>query len=189
MPDSGARSQASARCYCVNDFSANLEFGAVGESAIARWLRLRGHSVLPAYEKTIETGKGPRIFTPDELLIAPDLFVFKTEGACWVEAKHKTAFSWHRKTQRWVTGIDRRHYRHYLRVDEETPWRVWLMFYHEGGQAKDSPENSPAGLFCNSIRYLSRHVNHESDNWERSGMVYWAVEQLKQLATIEQLLE
>ncbi len=105
----------------------------------------------------------------------------------WVEAKHKTAFSWHRLTERWVTGIDLRHYEHYLRVAMKTPWPVWLLFLHEGGQAKDSPAESPAGLFGNELLFLSAHENHRSDKWGRSGMVYWAEASLKKLAGLELL--
>lgn len=166
-------------------FADNLAYGAAGESAIARWLRSRGHGVLPVYEKIVDTGKGPQIYMPRAELIAPDLLVFKSDGALWVEAKHKNAFSWHRITNCWVTGIDERHYEHYLRVDRETPWRVWLLFLHEGGQAKDS-EPSPSGLFGNTLRRLSQTVNHRSDKWA-AGMVYWAIDSLKKLADMEGL--
>lgn len=169
----------------MNKFKASLEFGVAGESAIASWLRRRGYSVMPVYEKILDTGKGPQLLTPDSSLIAPDLFVFKGNGAYWVEAKHKTAFSWHRISSRWVTGIDQRHYEDYLKVDAETPWPVWLAFFHEGGQAKDSPAESPSGLFANSIRYLAANVNHKSDKWGRSGMVYWAVDKLQLLTRLE----
>jgi hypothetical protein len=142
---------------------------------------------MPIYEKIVDTGKGPQLFTPTEQLIAPDLLVFKAGGVYWVEAKHKTAFSWYRKDERWVTGIDRRHYRHYLKVNAETPWRVWLLFFHEGGKAKDSPDASPSGLFGNSIQFLAANVNHQSDKWGNSGMVYWAKEKLQKMASLEEI--
>lgn len=166
-------------------FDASLEYGKAGESLIALWLRSRGFCVLPVYEKVIDEGKGPQLFIADGSLIAPDLLAFNGPKVYWVEAKHKTAFTWHRLTHRWVTGIDIRHYADYCRVAEKTPWPVWLLFLHDGGQAKDSPPNSPAGLFGGDLCYLQEHENHRHTNWGRSGMVYWAHETLRLVATLE----
>lgn len=172
-------------------FAANLGYGKAAEGLIANWFRKRGWAVLPVYEKTIDEGKGPQIFLPQRELIAPDLLVFRCQKnnakTYWVEAKHKTAFSWHRLTRRWVTGIDLRHYRDYCQVDDMTPWPVWLLFLHDGGQAKDSPEDSPAGLFGNKLASLRRDENHRSPNWGHSGMVYWTLGSLIKLADISEL--
>jgi len=165
-------------------FAESLERGRVGESRIAQFFKDKGYNVLPVYELETDTGKGPQLFTPRKGLIAPDMLVFKadkgTDKCFWVEAKHKTAFSWHRNTSRWVTGIDLRHYRDYCEVDECTPWSVWLMFWQRGGQAKDSPP-SPAGLYGNTLEYLRQHENHRHANWGQSGMVYWNINSLKRL--------
>lgn len=139
---------------------------------------------MPVYEKLIDEGKGPQIFTPGRQLIAPDMFAFKTTGAMWIEAKHKTAFTWHRLTKCWVTGIDLRHYADYCEVDNITPWPVWLLFLHRGGQAKDSPPNSPAGLFGNKLSILRKNEHHRHENWGSGGMVYWAVDALKLMAEL-----
>lgn len=168
-------------------FQQTLETGKVGESRISRWLRGRGFYVLPVYEIEISTGKGPRVFAPTREIVAPDMLAFRDDKTMWIEAKHKTAFSWHRITQRWVTGIDLRHYLEYCEIDDKTPFRVWIMFLHSGGQAKDSPANSPAGLFGNSLDYLRQHENHRSDKWGTSGMVYWCVDNLKKLADISEV--
>lgn len=165
-------------------FNRQLEFGRVGESVISNWLQSRGHLVFPAYEKEINTGKGPQLFCADGDLVLPDILVFSGEKIQWVEAKHKTCFSWHRITGRWVTGIDLRHYNEYLKVAERTNLPVWLMFYHP----QDKPDNRdiqhgcppqcPIGLFGNDIAWLKDNENHRSDRWGSSGMVYWAVESL-----------
>ena len=169
-------------------FSASLDYGKAGESAIGNWLRRRGWAVLPVYEKIISEGKGPQLYMPNKALIAPDLFAFGRGKACWIEAKHKTAFSWHRLTGRWVTGIDLRHYADYCDVDDCTPWPVWLLFLHEGGRAKDSPADSPKGLFGETLTMLRAHENHRHENWGASGMVYWARDALRQLATLDEVL-
>lgn len=170
-------------------FDAYLSFGQIGESLISRWLRGRGNWVLPVYEKEINNGKGPRLFLPENAeLIAPDLFVFSGGAARWIEAKHKGAFTWHRITERWVTGIDLRHYFDYLRVNAESPWPVWLLFLQQNGQAKDSPLNCPTGLYGGSLTYLSENENHRHDNWGRSGMVYWAERTLTKLAELDEIV-
>jgi hypothetical protein len=162
-------------------FERNLEYGQAGESVISTWLRRMGYSVLPVYEKEMDDHKGPRLFLPAETRIAPDLFVFRGDKAFWIEAKHKTAFTWHRITQRWTTGIDLKHYEDYCVIDDATSWPVWLLFLHEGGQAKDSPADSPRGLFGRELSILRTCENHRHENWGRTGMVYWAIDSLKKL--------
>lgn len=171
------------------NFSETLKVGQAGESAIARWLRGRGCSVMPVYEKIIDTGKGPTLFMPRGKVIAPDLFVFRGPDAWWIEAKSKTAFSEHRISNHWVTGIDLHHYEQYLIVNESTPWPVWLLFLQMGGQAKDAHwGNSPAGLFGGTLDRLKENENHRHANWGKTGMVYWSYESLALLATIEEVV-
>lgn len=165
-------------------FEQQLTYGRVGETRIAEWLKGRGWSVLPVYEIEKQTGKGPRLFAPREQLIAPDMFAFRGNIARWIEAKHKKAFTWHRLTARWVTGIDLRHYFDYCKIDDYSPFPVWLVFLHEGGQAKDSPADSPRGIFGNALSYLRQHENHRHENRGNSGMVYWAKDSLIELAPL-----
>src|SRR5690349_12943290 len=98
--------------------------GEIGEKAIALLKRLDGWIILPAYEKEIQTGKGPRLFMPfgnaNLKLVAPDMLAKRGREVCWIEAKHKTHFTWYAKTGRWQTGIDVRHYNDYLKVQECT---------------------------------------------------------------------
>lgn len=171
------------------NFDANLSFGKIGEGYIANWLKSKGWCVLPVYEKEINEGKGPQIFTQNISLIAPDLFVFKLQNseALFVEAKTKSAFTWYRNTNCWVTGIDLRHYEHYLQVQKLSPFPVWLLFLHLNGIAKDTPDgyHSPTGLFGGELSYLERNEHHRSDKWAR-GMVYWEYKILKQITTLDE---
>lgn len=180
----------------ARSFQDQLRFGQTAESDIAKWLMAHGYSVMPVYEKLVDTGKGPQLFTAKKSLVAPDMFVFDSKQSLWLEAKHKTAFSWHRITERWVTGIDLRHYRDYCEIDDSTPFPVWLMFLHRGGQAKGHPDwaaQSPSGLFMAPIRTLRKNENHRHDNWGRSGMVYWAREEdggaLRKVADLEEIVK
>lgn len=85
----------------VATFATQLERGKIGESLIAEWLKRKGYHILPVYEKEISEGKGPQIFTAEGRgLVAPDLLAFKSDKMQWVEAKHKSVFSWHRITGR-----------------------------------------------------------------------------------------
>lgn len=170
----------------MSNFQRNLAFGKIGESLIANWLKRRGYTVLPVYEKEISKGKGPQLFTPNENLIAPDLFAFNgiKDRAFWIEAKHKSAFTWHRISRQWLTGINLRHYYDYLKVARESPWPVWLLFLHQDGQAKDSPPGCPTGLFGQELGYLQQHEHHR---WNEGGMVYWADTILEKLATLEEV--
>lgn len=181
-------------------FAETLEMGVAGESAVANWLKWSwDFAVLPVYEKIVDKGKGPQLFTPRESLVAPDLLVYKGAKVWWIEAKHKSAFAWNYTRGIWTTGIDLRHYRDYCKVDDGSPWPVWLLFLHEGEKARDDPprgvvprhtrpmDGSPAGLFGNPLSYLREHVNHKSEKHGRSGMVYWSKDDLRELATLEQV--
>jgi hypothetical protein len=169
----------------LNNFQKQLEIGKVGESYIAKWFQKKGYNVLPVYEKEISEGKGPVLFTATlQKLISPDMLAFKGEKIYWVEVKHKSAFSWHRITGRWVTGIDLKHYNDYLEIAKTVfVWPVLLMFLHKDGIAKDTPRGmvGPTGLFGENILFLSENENHRSDKWGKSGMVYWSHETLKKL--------
>lgn len=175
----------------MGHFDKQLAIGQLGESDIALWFRSRGNCVMPVYEKEIDTGKGPRFFAPVEQLVAPDMFIMPP--MIWIEAKHKTHFTWYRIGSRWVTGVDLRHYRDYLKVAEVSGRPVWLMFLHresrpwhkdlEGG----CPPECPVGLFGNDIKYLDANKSHESPKWGPSGMVYWAERSLKRLATLSEI--
>lgn len=175
-------------------FEAQLKKGKIGESQIANWFKGRNFAVLPVYEIEKNQGKGPQLFFQDKSLIAPDMLIFKAQkeigsATFWIEAKHKEAFSWHRISKSWVTGIDIRHYEDYCHISKMTPFPVWLLFLQRGGHAKDSPKESPSGLYGNELTYLARHENHRHGNWGKSGMVYWSIDHLKKLADLREVLE
>lgn len=178
----------------ARDFDHMLAQGRVGEGVISRWLQSRGHMVFPAYEKEIGSGKGPQLFSMSGDLVLPDILAFRGKRIHWVEAKHKTCFTWHRISRKWTTGIDLRHYGEYREVAARTETPVWLMFWHPKAEPNERdiphcPSECPTGLFGNDLAVLSECENHRSDKWGRTGMVYWAVENLKLLARAEELRE
>lgn len=174
----------------VDTFQQNLTRGKIAETAIAKWLMARGNCVLPVYEKEIGEGKGPQFFIQQGSFAAPDMLTLP--NCVWVEAKNKTVFTWHRKTQRWVTGIDLKHYRDYLQVQAHSRRPVWLLFLHTCHRPAQrdldagSPPVCPVGLFGHSMRFLQANINHEHPNWGRTGMVYWAHAILKLLEPLDE---
>jgi len=182
-----------------NDYYAE---GRIGEGQIAQWARRLIYDMhLTAYEIEIPSGKGPRLLLNGYELIAPDFYAIRINGATvlckWIEAKHKTRFTWHFMSGNWQTGIDRRHYEDYLKVREVTQTLVYIMFLHRSNVpsnkdlANGSPLVCPTGLYCRTSDYLKDHEHHR-DKYERDGreypMVYWNEQDLgKPIATIEEV--
>lgn len=169
----------------MTTFRESLDRGLAGESRIARFLVSRGNAVLPI-EVPESPHKGPRIWTAGGRVVSPDMLVFNRakNTTLWVEAKTKSAFTWHHKRQKFQTGINRHHYNEYLRVREESGWEVWLLFLHEKGHlAKDTPDGmvSPHGLFCGEVSNLQSRVDHV-DLVHGTELVFWNHEALTHLA-------
>jgi len=104
-------------------------------------------------------------------------------GKCFfVEAKNKNAFTWHRITERWTTGIDLSHYNDYLEIMRKIDIPIYLIFNHRGGTAKDS-EKSDSGLFAQDLRYLRNNENHRCGPKPhcKNGMVFWSKDNLKRI--------
>lgn len=174
-------------------FQHSLAVGKAGESIIAKYLQSRGNHVLPVYEKEINDYKGPVLYRPDgQQLICPDLLTFTRKGLAWIEAKHKSAFTWSMKYAAWNTGIDLHHYQHYIQVQNDLKHiPVWIMFLHQSGTAKDTPEGkiSPTGLFMASIRHLRENECHRHANHGKHGMVYWQPSAFQNHVPLEDLME
>ena len=172
-------------------FERKLKFGKIGESIIGSYFRNKGFIVLPIYEKEISEGKGPALYFPKEEIIATDMFVFRRNDIRWIEAKHKSVFTWHRNSETWTTGIDMHHYEQYRKIDKQTPWPVGLVFHHEGGYSETNPpdKESPSGIHGNSLEFLSEdeNIHHTWGKYGKGGMIYWAIDKLKLMATKDQL--
>ena len=174
----------------MSTFSENLEFGQAGEGLIAKWLISRGCSVLPVYEKIIDNGKGPRMFTGTGNLVAPDIIAFG-RSVTFIEAKRKTGFTWNRKYQRLVTWIDLRHHRDYVEVAKKTNMPLWLLFLQHGKVTKDFPKGvtNPDGLFGANIAKLITSYSHIHEGGGPH-MIYWEPEPggpLKLIAGIDEI--
>jgi hypothetical protein len=183
-------------------FEHMLKIGQTGEDIISCWLRSRQWSVLPVYPVVEDAHKGPRLYTAyqneHKELIAPDILAMKGQCIQWVEAKRKSRFAWYEIYGKWQTGIDLRHYEHYLRVSEATHLPVWLFFLHVDSvpSAMDIKRNSPAecpvGLFGGEIKYLESKIS-QKDKYQKNGrdypMVYWQHEHLKEITTLKEVID
>ena len=185
-------------------FEQQLSIGQQAEKYIHAWFRSRGWSVLPVYDIPLDTGKGPRFYTAYTSglgeIIAPDMLVTKENTFHWVEAKRKSRFTWRRygkDAHHWQTGIDLRHYEHYLKLRDFTGIPLWIFFLHANPypSADDltsgSPKICPTGLFGGEICLLRRLEAHRG-TYQGQGksypMVYWNQESLLRIAAIEDVL-
>lgn len=187
----------------MTPFEEKLASGKIAEGLIAAWLKSRGSAVLPAYEIEKSTGKGPQLFSTEGDFVAPDMLTFTHNGIVWIEAKHKSVFTWHRVSAEWTTGIDLRHYGEYFKVIWRTKAPVWLLFYHREStpDARDKrhgcPQRCPVGLYGGNLLDLLLVEHHRAPPLDeertgmkghgRSGMVYWSAESLRRLATKEEV--
>jgi hypothetical protein len=115
--------------------STNFLRGRAGEQTVKCWLQKRGWWVIPSYDYTGENGdKAPRMQGLSSSLIIPDLDIAKTGLRRWAEVKTKTKANHRWTTDTYEHGIDRRHYEHYLRVQEITGAHVWLFIVEENTQ-------------------------------------------------------
>jgi len=178
----------------MGKFEQQYTYGMVAESAIAKWLLNKGWCVQPVYEIEIHSGKGPRLFTQDGEFVLPDMLTIKDSNIYWVEAKHKTHFTWYRQTNTWQTGVDLHHFKHYCRVAEITKIPVFLLFLHrehipsQEDLINKCPAECPVGLFGKRLDYLINEVDHESLKHGSTGMVYWDYKTLSLIAPLEDLL-
>lgn len=170
-------------------FQQSLADGQMGESLIARYLRSKGWSVLPVYEKEIDNGKGPRLFLPDNdpQLTAPDMLTFRDQQVLWIEAKSKSTATWSLKKGCYQTGIDLHLYQDYLKVQSTTRRTVWLIFLQKSTTVSNAPKDAPpcpTGLY--GCRITQPIANDSYGRYPR--MVYWNINDLKKLATLDEVL-
>ena len=185
-------------------FQNSLQFGRIAEGVIAQWLASKGLAILPAYEIEKSSGKGPQLFTASNSYVSPDMLAIGP-NMFWAEAKHKSVFTWYRKTSEWTTGIDLRHYEEYLKVQEKTSIPVWVFFYHMNSvpsfedRQHGCPANCPTGLFGAHITHLRSNEHHRCHAFDRfnpfcsghgqSGMVYWNPAAFTFHASVEEICE
>ena len=176
----------------MSNFDKRLAQGQVGEGELARRLRKAGWIVQPVYEKVLDTGRGPQLFSTDKSLVAPDILGFKGDRVEFFESKRKDHFTWHWVEGHWDTGIDLPHYKDYLEIRRLVARPLWLLFLHvskvpsKKDREHGSPETCPTGLFGGEILQLSKRECHRDDRWAK-GMVYWEERKLTKYLDVDEI--
>lgn len=198
------------RTLSQQQFQAKLAWGQLAETDIAAWLMSRGAKLLPAYDIEYDSGKGPRLFGKDFQAATPDFLIWRQGKSLWIEAKHKTVFTWRYTNARkglsaercWETGIDYHHWLDYGRIQQETGMPVWLLFLHRSDcphprdLQRGSPPQCPVGLFGKDIDSLSHeqsfsHIDPGTNrikNNGRHGMIYWPLCSLDFIAELRDVV-
>jgi hypothetical protein len=151
--------------------------GHNGELLVAKMLQDKGWFVIPSYDYSGEdNNKAPKLQGLSACYVIPDLDISKDGRRMWAEVKTKSEPTFTRITQRYEHGIPRRHYLHYLKVQEVTGCDVWLFIYEE----------SSGEVLCGAINALSE-CRREYDGWKMSngGMVFFPRDAFKVWATLE----
>lgn len=172
------------------EFRKRLAFGLQGESVIEAWLVTSGYNVIPVTDG-VRNGRGPRILKPNGVVTAPD-FLTLNESAQWQEVKTKSHFTYYRARGKFQTGIDGAPWAEYVKANLENKTNLLFLHLLDDPQSADPqcpmPE-CPTGLYGQSVDYLQEHIDHSSDKFGNGGMVFWNVDALHKLATLEELAE
>jgi hypothetical protein len=161
----------------LQTFPQRLAHGRRVEHRAADILIRAGWYVVPSYDFTgRDGGKAPRLTGPFRGFVLPDLDAAKDGRRLWVEVKAKTGPTFHRKTQRWEHGINRRHYYDYQQVRLKTGAPVALVIH----QAKDDTW---------WMAYLHRLHPHRREyqgpHMGRDGMVFFPADNFACLDWVE----
>lgn len=94
----------------------------------------KGYRILPVYDYSgLDQKKAPKLtaIVQSDSLVLPDLLSAKAGSSRWVEVKFKNSASFTRCTKRLETGISRKLWNHYQKVEIETGIPVYLVFAHK----------------------------------------------------------
>jgi len=158
-------------------------FGLQGEILISEWLRANGYGVTPLYQM-VSNNQAPKLLLEHGLeLLAPDLYIFREFESAWVEVKRKKNVSYHRRSERWVTGVNPHNFEQYLSLAKIQEFPVILLFLLE----KPTDDGAfPASLYGADVRFLERNINHHYDGTDHP-QNYWDMATLNVIATIEEV--
>ena len=165
----------------MGTFEQNLAFGREIEKAVASWLMGRGPRILPVYDYSgLSEGKAPKFTAAvqSDSLVLPDLLGAKEGKSSWFEVKFKDHADFTRKTQRLETGISKRLWEHYHKVQEQSGLPVWLIFAHR--KENELRCASLASLIGTERVYGGSKMGH-------AGMVFFDYRALRYLARLSDI--
>ena len=174
----GNRAALSMNCSMRPNFEDKLAFGREIEKAVGAWLMNRGQRILPVYDYSgLADGKAPRFTAAvqSESLVLPDLLGAKDGRSTWFEVKFKDRADFTHKTARLETGISKRLWDHYQKVEAESGSPVWLIFAHK-------QEDELRGDAIAALQETARV--YDGDKMGPAGMVFFDYRALKFLAKL-----
>lgn len=152
------------------NFKEQLAIGKEGEHEIGNYFMNKNYSILPLYQ--FEDNIAPKVFTLNNTLTSPDMFISGNNKCFWVEVK--TKFRWVNYNNIIETGINEKHYRQYLSIAEKTTLPIYLIFNH-----KKTP---PIGYFYIDIKTPYNRIwdgiNIADQKYISQPMVFWKYEDL-----------
>jgi hypothetical protein len=181
-------------------FKHQLSVGAAGESIVAAYFQSLGWTIQPVYEKFEQDHKGPRIFGQRRKYVAPDAMLIRYDGtgrprAGYIEVKTKAYWTYHGKSGKFQTGIDKHHCQEYEAVQRDTGIPVTLVFFHTSEQARfedvkkwacPSIVDDGTGLFLSELSQIAR-TDDIARGHASKGMAYWNKTDLRRVAAMDQL--
>lgn len=174
----GNRAALSTNCSMRPSFEDQLAFGREIEKAVGAWLMKRGQRILPVYDYSgLAEGKAPKFTAAvqSDSLVLPDLLGAKNGKSTWFEVKFKDRADFTRKTARFETGISKRLWEHYQKVEAESGSPVWLIFAHK--QEDELRGDAIAALKETARIYDGGKMGH-------AGMVFFDYRALRFLAKL-----
>jgi hypothetical protein len=189
-------------------FQEKLEKGQQGEQWTLNYTCRTLHYVNVPLSKIKEKDSGPRIYIPDTdglkpfLVPVPDtLCMFRYDwrhkeqpilpSEFWLESKRKSKCSFYRINKAWQSGIDAWCRKNYLHVEKVTGKPVWIFHLifptseeamnHQGVPPQNRP--APEGLYAHPV---SLPLAYDPSPYPR--MVYWKIEDMLRLASVEEVL-
>lgn len=169
-------------CSLRRSFEEQLERGREIEKAVAKWLMNRGQRVLPVYDYSgLAEGKAPKFTAAiqSESLVLPDLLAAKAGKSTWFEVKFKERADFTKITNRLETGISRRLFEQYQRVEVESGCPVWLIFAHK---REDELRGDALQRLAATARF------YDGGRMGRGGMVFFDYRALKFLARFSEVV-
>ena len=104
--------------------------GSNGERSVSKVLQANGGYVHANYNFSgKDDDKAPQLYGEKKSLVLPDLMCFENYIPRWVEVKVRERASFTNSTQKWEFGINVRHYRDYMEVQEASGTPVFFFVY------------------------------------------------------------
>lgn len=153
-------------------FNHALKFGRDGEKVVGQWLIEQGFGIIRTAD-IATAGLGPRIERAGFGFVLPDFQVVGDGMAKWVEVKTKSKDVLYQRTGELRQGIERRHFDHYLDVQDKTGLPGYLAFL-----VLNKGNRLPVVLRMGPLDRLNEHGRaHVGDTALFNGeMVWWPID-------------